>query len=248
MAGLKEVIEKLKAEFGKGEETDKEALASLVAQLEPMAARDWAQIKKLEKKAEASNKPESLEPGKLESLEAEIEELKGKLEDSGRVTGEKDRAAEKAGKTWVEKESALTSALASEKAAVERLVLDAGLTSELLRGNVKASLLAAAKARLKEKGALVVETEGENRRAVARILKDGQEERQELGTYVKDFLGTDEGREMVQAKANAGAGAQDAHGAGGAQGKTMKQGDFWALGPKERAAFMMNGGMLEDNG
>jgi len=51
---------------------------------------------------------------------------------------------------------------------VNRLLLDAGLTNELSKANIKPSMLAAAKALIREKGILSIEGEKDVRTAVAK--------------------------------------------------------------------------------
>lgn len=168
MISLNDIILQLKAALSK-EDFDRQAALSLVERIEPMAARDWARIKKLERRMEAfsGGNPEELE----QSLK-ELEGLKSELDKARQIIEEKDRQIQSINKERAERETALAQILANEKAAVARLLLDAGLTAELSKANIKPSLLPAAKALIREKGILSVEGEGEVRTAVGRATYD----------------------------------------------------------------------------
>jgi len=144
-----------------------------------------------------------------------------------------------------ERETSLTKSLEQEKAAVSRLLLDAGLTNELSKNNVKPSLLAAAKALIREKGILQIVGENDVRKAVARIQRNGAETTCELSEWVKDFLASDEGKEFVAAKANSGGGAGEPVASGRTgDGSSMSSKKFWGMPARERAAFMAQGGTI----
>jgi len=245
MTSLKDIITHLKFELEKGESADKELILSLVDRIEPLASRDWARIKKLERRMEAfsGKSPEELEKviGEAETLRAELETMKATL-------AEKEKLLEDAARQSTDKETLLTKNLNEEKAAVTRLLLDAGLTAELSKANVKPSLIGAAKALIKEKGVLAVEGEGEIRTAVARVTRDGVERKQNLPDWVKEFLASDEGKEFIAAKENAGGGAGEHRASAQGDGTSgMAVEEFWGLPAKERAAFIAHGGTLNQD-
>jgi hypothetical protein len=244
---LKEMIGAARAEIEKGDEADKAVLADLFGKMEPQIARDQAAFARLEKKSLAVG---DRSPEEVATLFADFEDLKVSTEELRAASEEKDRKLEKLAKERMASEKLLADALSGEKMAVARLVLDNGLTAELMRANVKPSLIPAAKALIREKGILSIESEGDIRKAVATMKLDGKESRMELGAYVAQFAASDEGKEFVQAAANAGSGAsgasdaREARGAGEATGKTMKEDAFAALAPKEKARFIAEAGTV----
>lgn len=241
MITLKDITARIKAELQKGEAANREEILQLIERIEPFAARDWARIKKLERRTEAmaGKSPEEIE----KSLE-ELEALKGELGQHKNLLGEKDKILEAQGKESSERLKALQDELEAERLAVERLVLDAGVTSELMNANAKGSLMGAAKALIREKGILRIEKDGTARRAVAVEMKEGKEMKRELSEWMKEFLSSEEGKEFVTARPNSGSGAQE--GRAGAEGgkEGMHPETFWAMPAKERAAYMSKGGTI----
>lgn len=241
MIALKDITSQLRTELEK-ESFDKDILLELVEKIEPMAIHDWAKIKKLQKRTEALA---GKSPEEVEGIFAQLDELKKELEKQEGLSGEKDKLLETKTAEGAEREKALSDSLAKEKQAIERLVLDAGITSELAKANVKTSLLGAAKALIREKGIIRVEEDGVGRRAVAVEDREGKQLKRELSDWMKEFLSSDEGKEFVSAKANTGSGAHETPGSGSEQKENcMKSADFWALGPKDRANFITGGGTL----
>jgi hypothetical protein len=242
MTSLKDIITHLKFELEKGENGDRELITTLVDRIEPIASRDWARIKRLERRTEAFS---GKSPEELEKIISETDSLKAELETAKNLLADKEKLLEAATRQNTEKETLLTRSLNEEKAAVTRLLLDSGLTAELSKANVKPSLIGAAKALIREKGILSVEGEGEIRTAVARIRKDGIEQKQNLPDWVKDFLTSEEGKEFIAAKENAGGGAGEHRApAPGDVTTGMVPEQFWGLPAKERAAFIAHGGTL----
>jgi Skp family chaperone for outer membrane proteins len=129
MTSLNDIISQLKFELGK-EEYDRTRVLSLVEKIEPLAARDWARIKKLERKMEAFA---DRNPEEIETSLKELESLKTELDKARQLIEDKDRQIESITNERTERETALAQSLASEKAAVARLLLDAGLSAELSR-------------------------------------------------------------------------------------------------------------------
>jgi len=245
MTSLNDIISHLKFELGKEGPLSKETILPLVEKIEPLAARDWARIKKLERKMEAFS---GTSPEELEASLKELESLKAELEHAKKLLGEKDRQLETLSKERAEKEAALSKSIADEKAAVARLVLDAGLTSELTKANVKPSLLGAVKALIREKGILSVEGEGDVRTAVARVSRDGVEQKMNLSDWVREFVASDEGKEYIAAKENTGSGAGEHAGSTTSErANSLPAERFWSLPAKDRSAFILKGGTVTED-
>ena len=241
MITLKDITSRIKAEIQKGEAADRDELLQLIDRIEPFAARDWARIKKLERRTEAMA---GKSPEEIEKSLADIEELKKEVEQHKNLLAEKEKMIESQGAENSTKLKALQDELEMERLAVERLVLDAGVTSELVNANAKSSLIGAAKALIKEKGILRIEKEGTARRAVAVESREGKEVKRELSDWMKEFLASDEGKEFVSAKPNSGSGAQDGRTGNGEEREGLSSESFWAMPAKERAAYMSKGGTI----
>ncbi|MGB9686969.1 MAG: hypothetical protein ACPLYX_10790 [Rectinema subterraneum] len=245
MTSLNDIISHLKFELGKEGPLSKESILPLVEKIEPLAARDWARIKKLERKVEAFS---GKSPEEFEQSMKELESLKAELESTKKLLGEKDELLKTLTKERAEKEAALSKSLADEKAAVARLVLDAGLTNELSKANVKPSLLGAVKALIREKGILSVDGEGDVRTAVARISRDGVEQKMSLSDWVREFVASDEGKEYIAAKENTGSGAGEHRVPAKAEASNSLSAErFWSLPAKDRSAFILNGGSVTED-
>ena len=93
----------------------------------------------------------------------------------------------------------------SEQSANQRLLVDNGLTDALTKAGVRKELLAAARAMLKEQGIISIESEGDMRKAVAK-LEDGK--MLPLNEYIeKHFAASDVGKAFMPASRDSGAGA-----------------------------------------
>ena len=224
---LKDLIVKFRSEFSKGDQADRSALEDLVEQMEPIASRDYATIKKLEKRAEGKTDVD------VSSLEDKIQELSEALATKG-------RESDKAIKSLAQERDSYKAAADAERVAVSKLILEGGLTDALTKAGVRKELLPAARALLRERGALTVKVEGDARKAVA--SKDGKE--LDLEAFVTDFIGSDEGKAYIPAGLNSGGGAQA--GSGGATAKTMPLAQYAALPGKDQAAFLRDGGTLTE--
>lgn len=242
MTTLRDITTRLRAELDKGEAADRNTILSLVDRIEPLASRDWARIKKLEKQGEALA---GKTPEDIEKMAEELASARAEIERHTAALSEKDKLIEAKEKEHSAREKELSDSLDGERLAVERLVLDTGLTSELVKANAKTSLMGAAKALIREKGVLRIEQDGTARRAIAVEMREGKEVKRELADWVKDFLGSEEGKEFVSAKANAGSGAGETHATSGDdQHNSMKPDAFWALPAKDRAAYLSHGGTI----
>jgi len=92
-----------------------------------------------------------------------------------------------------------------ELTANHKLLVDNGLTEALTKAGIRKELLPAARALLKEQGIISVESEGDVRRAVAK-LTDGK--LLPLEEYVsKHFAVSDEGKAFIPADGNSGGGS-----------------------------------------
>lgn len=228
---LKELIAAFKSEWAKGEQANKETLEDLIADMEPIAARDYKQIKKLEQKAEGKS------PEDVLALESKIEELTDQLAKSTRET-------EKTIRQLTRERDEAVAAADGERKAVTRLTVDNELTDALSKAGIKKELIPAARALLKEQGILEVESEGDVRRAVAKMMADGKEQRIPLGDYITKHFATSEiGKAFIPASGDSGGGAGGVHFAGSAA-RTLTLAEHQALSPKEQSAFFEGGGKL----
>jgi hypothetical protein len=90
--GMKELIASLKAERAKGDKADQSVIDGLLDDIEPIAARDWADIKRWKEKA-AGKSPEDVTAleTKIEDLTLELGTLKSKSEATIKtLTAERD--------------------------------------------------------------------------------------------------------------------------------------------------------------
>lgn len=104
----------------------------------------------------------------------------------------------------------------SESGFTQKLLIDNGLTQELLAAGVKKSLLSGAKAMIERMAK--VEIEGDNR-----IAKIGDKD---VKSFISEWAASDEGKHYLDAPANSGGGAQ------GGGGKAEK--DLSKYSPTER--------------
>lgn len=198
-------------------------LEALQASVEKLEAKNRELVAEVRKAKGSTNEEAAKLAGELDDAKAEILKLAAR--------------AEKAEKKAAQVEADSAQAIASEKSAVTKLLIDNGLDAALDKANVKPEHKAAVKALLREKGVLQIETEGDVRRAVAILKKDGKETKSSLEDFVvKDFAASDEGKAFVAAAASSGTGAQGGGKAGGAGPKTMTEAEFKALDQAGRMA------------
>ncbi len=156
---------------------------------------------------------DGIKPEDFTRLEHERDELKTALTDM-----------QKNVKTLTKERDEYKTAAEKEIATSHRELVENRLTDALTKAGVKKELLPAARALLREKGVLSVKTEGDARRAIASLQKDGKAEELSLEDYVeKHFATSDEGKAFIPANTDSGSGA------GGGSAKT-------ATGPKARYA------------
>lgn len=195
--------------------------AAVEAAIEPLERKKdelLGEVKKLRKNS-------TIDPDEHQKLADKVTELEAKITESGKALKSAEKKAEQAEK-----------ALQSESGAVQKLLVDNGLTAELVKiGIVKPAQQKAVKAMLSSQ--VTVKIDGENRIAVV-----GDKP---LGDFIKEWAASDEGKEFVPAAQNTGSGAQ---GTGtGAGAKTMTRSQHDALSDKEKMAFIKEGGKLTDS-
>lgn len=157
------------------------------------------------------------EGGKVAELEFKIDDLTEQLAKTA-------RDSEKVRKSLEKERDEFKAMAASEQTAVSRLVLDNGLTEALTKAGVRKELLPAARALLKEQGILSVKSEGDVRKAVAKLAKDGKEEELTLEDYItKHFVASESGKAFIPPSGNSGAGAGSTGGAGSVAGKKWEE-------------------------
>jgi hypothetical protein len=178
---------------------------------------------------------DGIKPEDYTRLEKENTDLAAKLKEN-----------EKLLKTTSTERDTLQSALESEKGATSRLLIDNGLTEALAEIGVKdPAKMALAKSYLREQGIFSIESEADQRKAIAVLKKDGKDVKLALKDYIKtEFSTLEVAKQVIEADASSGAGAQGGAGKGGA-GKTMLEAEFNKLDPKSQAAFMKDGGTLK---
>lgn len=161
-----------------------------------IAKRDelLGEVKKLRKNSE-------IDPAELERVETERDSLKQQLTES-------KRAAEKAGKDL----DAATKRMADIEGAYSNTLRDSALTDELGKAGVSNPVLLKAAKALLAGGLQVVEEGG------AKVIKAGDKS---LADHVKEWAGSDEGKNFVTAQEASGGGSQ-----GGFRSSTTTKGDM----------------------
>lgn len=195
--------------------------AAVEAALTPIKAKNTELIGEVRE----LRKGKTIDPAELERRDAKIEELQTQLTDANKSAKDAKTAAEKATKT-----------LTTEQAFTQKLLVDNGLTAELVKAGVKEPAhLKAVKAMLAGQVQIVVD--GENRTA-----KVGDKA---LDAFVGEWAKSDEGKFFVSAPNNNGGGAQGGNGNG--SGKTISQTAFNQLKPADRAKRMAEGYTLTES-
>jgi Skp family chaperone for outer membrane proteins len=161
------------------------------------------------KKLKAKRDPGDSNAADMERLEAENERLSSELATASKNLKAAQKAAEDSGK-----------ALTSERSYTERLLVDNGLSAELAANGVtNASHAKAAAALLRSTSKIEITVDGDTRTATVggKPLKD----------FVKEWAGTDDGKNFVTATTNGGGGApgsqQQQHKQAGNMGGTREE-------------------------
>lgn len=175
------------------------------------------EVKALKAKAKGAD----IDPAEHAALQTQVEELSEKLS-----------RAEKSGKTEVEK---LTRALSEKDGALNKHLIDAGLTDALVKAGVQAPMLDAVKALHQSKASINAKD------GAYEALIDGKP----LAEFVTAWAQSDQGKHFVSAPNNNGGGSQG--GSGKPAGKTMTRADFdarTASNDLSLAQFFKDGGTL----
>ena len=156
-----------------------EAVSEAVEGLKAKNSELLGKLKKAQKNAE-------IDPAEHAALQAELDEAQEEL-----------RASKKAEKKAVTEAEASKKSYEGESKVVHDLLVDQGLSKSLLENGIKnPSFLNAAKAMLK--GQVTLESTGDKR--LAKVGDKG------LSEYIKEWAGSDEGKEFVSAPNNSGGG------------------------------------------
>lgn len=189
---------------------DAAKIDAIVAQAEKEREEEVAELK--QKNADLLGKLKKKDDGEG----GKVAELESKIDDLTEQLAKTTRDSEKLRKALEKERDDFKALAANEQTAVSRLVLDNGLTEALTKAGVRKELLPAARALLKEQGILSVKSEGDVRKAVAKLAKDGKEEELTLEDYItKHFVASESGKAFIPASGNSGAGAGGNGGAGG---------------------------------
>lgn len=163
-----------------------------------------AEVKKLKKR-----EPGDGNTAEMERLEADNERLSAELASASKALKQAQKAAEDSGK-----------ALTSERSYTERLLIENGLSAELAANGVtNAAHAKAAAALIRSTSKIEIAVDGDNRSATigGKPLKD----------FVKEWSGTDDGKNFVTATPNGGGGApgsqQQQHKTAGNMGGTREE-------------------------
>lgn len=204
--------------------TAPEVQAAIEAAVEAATAPILAKNKELLGELKKAKKGTEVDPQVVTDLEAQVEDLQGKLTEANKAVKTATTNAEKA-----------TKALSDEQGFTTRLLADNGLSDALVKVGVNnPAHLKAVKAMLQ--GQVQIVTEGDQR-----IAKVGDKA---LADHVAEWAKSDEGKHFVTATANSGGGAQGGQSQGNA--KTMTRAQFDAASHVERAAFAKDGGKVID--
>lgn len=190
---LKELIAKFREEWDKGEKADKSALEGLIEQMDPIASRDYATIKRLEKRAEGKTDVD------VAALEDKIAELTENLDKTQR---DSKKALDKAATDL--KTAQDTATVKSQ--TLSKLIKDEALQRELLAAGVKnPAHLKAAQAMLREH--VQVDEEKAEAFVLGKDAKTGAETRKGIADFAKEWAQSDEGKAFVTHAPSSGSGA-----------------------------------------
>jgi hypothetical protein len=169
-------------------------------------------------------KGQEIDPQVVVDLEAQIERLQTDLTQSQKASKESTKALE-----------TLQSQLKAETSFTQKLLIDNGLTDELVKAGVAPPLMNAAKAMFANQAQIVADGE-------TRMAKIGDKS---LAEHIKEWTASDEGKHFVAAPVNSGGGSQGGKGSN-TGAKTMTRAEFDGKSHGERAEFAKSGGMVVD--
>lgn len=177
------------------------------------------EVKKLKRGAE-------IDPAEVQALESQIDTLKADL-----------TKAQKEAKAFAKQAEDSTKALESESGFTRSLLIEQGLTAELVSAGVKnPAHLKAALAMLKSDAQVVQDGDRRVAKIGDKAIKD----------YVKEWAAGDDGKHFITADQNSGGGASGGGGGGGAS-PTMTRSAFDSLSPMAKASAMKAGTKLTEN-
>lgn len=177
------------------------------------------EVKKLKRGAE-------IDPAEVQALESQIDALKADL-----------TKAQKEAKAFAKQAEDSTKALESESGFTRSLLIEQGLTAELVSAGVKnPAHLKAALAMLKSDAQVVQDGDKRVAKIGDKAIKD----------YVKEWAAGDDGKHFITADQNSGGGASGGGGGGGAS-PTMTRSAFDSLSPMAKASAMKAGTKLTEN-
>jgi len=177
------------------------------------------EVKKLKRGAE-------IDPAEMTALESQIDALKADL-----------TKAQKEAKTFAAKADEFGKLLESESGFTRSLLIEQGLTAELVAAGVKNPAHLSGALALLKSGAQVVQ-DGDSR-----IAKIGDKA---LKDYVKEWAGGEVGKHFVSADQNSGGGAFGG-GSGSGALPTMTRSAFESLDPVAKSKAMKAGTKLTEN-
>lgn len=193
------------------------ALQESIAKLEANNARLTSELKTARKSIEIT-------PDQLAQVESERDKLQADLS-----------VAQKAGKESVKAFEALQGQLKAESAFTQKLLIDNGLTDELVKNGVAPQFLPATKAMFSGQAQIIAEGE-------TRVAKIGEKT---VSEFVKEWAASEDGKHFVTAPANGGGGSQGGKGSDSGQ-KTISRDAFNTKSHSERADFFKSGGTVID--
>jgi regulator of replication initiation timing len=153
-------------------------------------------------------KTQDIKPEDVAALESQVDELKAKLSEATKAATDAAKAKEKAEK-----------ALEAETGFTQKLLIQDGLKSELLKNGVKDEDFIDSLTAKFAAGAMIA-TEGEQRKA---MYGD-----KPLADFIKEWAGSDAGKKFVAAPANSGGSAEGGTRAK-ADARTMTRATYDAL-------------------
>jgi phage I-like protein len=214
-------------------------LEELQAQVTEQAASIEALVKKNKELIEEKRSTKT-------GAELHLAEARDKIDDLQAQLDKISRESEKAIKAALKDRDDHAAALDGERAAVSKLLIDTGIDAALDKAKVLPQYKAAVKALIREQGVTSIESEGDIRRAVATVKKDGKDVKLSLDDLIaKEFAASEQGKAFFAAEGSAGAGAQGGAGKGAAGRKTLSESEFLALEQGARMEFSKAGGRIE---
>ena len=204
--------------------TDTDIQEQIRAAVEEATQGLAAKNKELLAELKEARKGKQIDPAEVEKLQSKIDALETDLTNANKSLKDGNKAYEK-----------LKADLDAESGFTSKLLLDNGLTDALVKNGVAAPYLPAVKAMLISQAKIQID--GQDRKAV---IGD-----KELGTFVKEWATSDEGKNFISAPANAGGGSSGGSGSG-TGGKTVSRSSFDAMSHVERANFVKQGGKVTD--